>query len=91
VITPRDGDGLKNSDLWHKATVLRSMLAAGRDFEADIEKVRELRNDVDHVKDMVKGTADLTRFVEHLETAEAWLHILKSSEALGRGEAGVAS
>jgi hypothetical protein len=76
------------ADLWHKAKVLRGILGAGRDFEAELEKVVKLRNDVDHVKEIVRSDADLKGFVEHLETAEAWLHILKSSEALGRGQAG---
>jgi hypothetical protein len=79
------------ADLWHKAKVLRGIFGAGRDFEAELEKVVKLRNDVDHVKDMVRGDADLKGFVEHLETAETWLHVLKSSEALGRGQAGGAS
>ena len=76
-----DLEAIEAADLWQKATVLRSFLGAGRDFETDLEKVRQLRNDVDHVKDMVKGTADLARFVEHLETAEVWLKILKQAEA----------
>jgi len=66
------------ADLWHKATVLRGVLGAGRDFEAELDKVVKLRNDVDHVKDMVRRDADLKQFVEHLETTEAWLHIVKS-------------
>jgi hypothetical protein len=68
------------ADLWHKAKLLRGILGAGRDFEAELAKVVKLRNDVDHVKDIVRSDADLKGFVEHLETAEAWLHILKSSE-----------
>jgi hypothetical protein len=64
------------ADLWHKAKLLREMLGAGRDFEAELAKVVKLRNDVDHVKEMVRSDADLKGFVEHLETAEAWLHIL---------------
>src|ERR1700677_2694875 len=67
------------ADLWHKATVLRGILGTGRDFEAELDKVVKLRNDVDHVKDMVRRDADLKQFVEHLETTEAWLHIVKSS------------
>jgi len=68
------------ADLWHKAKLLRGTLGADRDFEAELGKVVKLRNDVDHVKDIVRSDADLKGFVEHLETAEAWLHILKSSE-----------
>lgn len=79
------------ADLWHKAKVLRGMLGAGRDFEVELEKVVKLRNDVDHVKNIVRSEAELEGFVEHLETAEAWLRILKSSEAFGRGQAGSAS
>ena len=67
---------IEAADLWHKARVLRAMLAAGRNFDIDLEKVVKLRNDVDHVKDIVQGDADLKGFVEHLETAESWLHIL---------------
>ena len=62
--------------MWHKAKVLRTKLGAGRNFEAELEKVVKLRNDVDHVKDMVQGDSDLKGFVEHLETAETWLKIL---------------
>jgi hypothetical protein len=36
------------ADLWHKANVLRGMLGTGCDFDADLEKVVKLRNDVDH-------------------------------------------
>lgn len=67
------------ADLGHKATVLRETLGADRDFENELEKVVKLRNDVDHVKDIVRSDADLKGFVEHLETAEAWLRILKGS------------
>jgi len=73
---------IEAADLCHKAKVLRAMLGAGRDFDADLEKVLKLRNDVDHVKDMVQGDADLKGFVEHLETAESWLHIVKSPEPM---------
>ena len=67
---------IEAADLWHKAKVLRTKLGAGRNFEAELEKVVKLRNDVDHVKDMVQGDSDLKGFVEHLETAETWLKIL---------------
>ena len=70
------------ADLWHKAKLLRGPLGAGRDFEAELGKVVKLRNDVDHVKDIVRSDADLKGFVEHLETAEAWLHIVKGPEAV---------
>lgn len=60
------------ADLWHKAKLLRGMLGAGRDFDAELAKVVKLRNDVDHVKDIVRTEAELKGFVEHLETAEAW-------------------
>lgn len=72
---------IEAADLWHKARVLRGMLGASRDFEADLEKVVQLRNDVDHVKDIVRSDADLKGFVERLETAEAWLRIVKGPEA----------
>jgi len=67
---------IEAADLWHKAKVLRAMFATGQDFDTDLEKVVKLRNDVDHVKDIVQGDADLKGFVEHLETAESWLRIL---------------
>ena len=70
------------ADLWHKAKLLRGTLGARRDFEAELGKVVKLRNDVDHVKDIVRSDADLKGFVEHLETAEAWLQIVKGSEAV---------
>lgn len=72
---------IEAADLWHKAMVLRGMLSVGRDFEAELDKVVKLRNDVDHVKDMVRGDADLKGFVEHLETTETWLHLLKNPKA----------
>ncbi len=70
------------ADLCHKATLLRGMLGADRDFEAELEKVVHLRNDVDHVKDIVRSDADLKGFVERLETAEAWLNVVKSPEPM---------
>lgn len=70
------------ADLWHKAKLLRGTLGAGRDFEAELGKVVKLRNDVDHVKNIVRSDADLKGFVEHLETAETWLHIVKGPEAM---------
>lgn len=69
------------ADLKDKAKVLRSILGTGRDFDAELDKVVQLRNDVDHVKDIVRSDADLKGFVERLETAEAWLHIVKRPEA----------
>ena len=69
------------ADLWHKAKLLRGILGAGRDFEAELDKVVQLRNDVDHVKDIVRSDADLNKFVDRLETAEAWLNIVKRPEA----------
>ncbi|MGA2859064.1 MAG: CBS domain-containing protein [Candidatus Sulfotelmatobacter sp.] len=70
------------ADLWHKAKLLRGTLGADRDFEAELGKVVKLRNDVDHVKDIVRSDADLKGFVEHLETAEAWLNLVKSPEPM---------
>jgi hypothetical protein len=55
------------ADLWHKAKLLRGLLATGRDFDAELTKVVKLRNDVDHVKDIVRSEAELKQFVEHLE------------------------
>jgi len=68
------------ADLGHKAKLLRRMLGLGRDFDAELAKVVKLRNDVDHVKDIVRSEAELKGFVEHLETAEAWLQIVKSPD-----------
>lgn len=66
------------ADLCHKAKLLRGLLGKGRDFDAELAKVVKLRNDVDHVKDIVRSEAELKQFVEHLETAEAWLSIVKA-------------
>ena len=71
---------LELADLVHKAKVLRLILASGRVFEQDLERVASLRNDVDHVKNIVRSRTDLKRFVQRLETAEHWLHILQNSE-----------
>lgn len=53
------------ADLWHKATLLRGLLGKGRDFDAELSKVVKLRNDVDHVKDIVRSEAEL----KHLSIA----------------------
>jgi hypothetical protein len=66
------------ADLWHKAKLLRGLLGKGRDFDAELAKMVKLRNDVDHVRDIVRSEAELKQSVEHLETAEAWLRIVKS-------------
>jgi PII-like signaling protein len=66
------------ADLIAKARVFRQMLGTGRDFDTDLESVRGLRNDVAHVKEIVRREADLKRFVIRLETAEEWLRILKT-------------
>jgi hypothetical protein len=70
------------ADLWHEAKLLRRLLAAGRDFDAELTKVVKLRNNVDHVKDIVRSEAELKQFVEHLETAKAWLRIVKTPEVM---------
>lgn len=70
------------ADLSHKAKLLRRLLGAGRDFEADLSKVIKLRNDVDHVKDIVRSEAELKQLVEHLETAEAWLRAVKAPKVM---------
>ena len=44
----------------------------------------KLRNDVDHVKDIVRSEAELKQFVEHLETAEAWLRVVKTPDVMAR-------
>jgi len=61
------------------------MLGAERNFDSDLVKVVKLRNDVDHVKDIVRSEAELKEFVEHLETAETWLNIIKRSTGAGAG------
>ncbi len=76
---------IEAADLWHKATVLQRMLGASRDFDEDLDKVVKLRNDVDHVKDMVQADTDLKGFVEHLEAAETWLKIVKGGEPATAG------
>jgi hypothetical protein len=50
-----------------------------------LDKVMKLRNDVDHVKDIVRSEAELKGFVERLETAETWLHNVKGLEAVAVG------
>jgi len=65
------------ADLCHKAKVLREVLDIGRDFETELGEVVRLRNDVDHVKDVVHSDADLKDFVARLERAEAWLHAVR--------------
>jgi len=52
----------------------------GRDFETELDDVVRLRNDVDHVKDVVHRDADLKGFVARLEMAEAWLNAIKGVE-----------
>lgn len=42
------------ADLVHKAKVLRKILSAGRDFDVDLKNIRDLRNDVAHVKRIVR-------------------------------------
>jgi hypothetical protein len=68
------------ADLWHKARLLRDVIGLGRNFEIEFDRVVKLRNDVDHVKDIVRSDADLQGFVQHLETAEAWLELLNTME-----------
>lgn len=67
------------ADLIAKARVFRQMLGTGRDFGTDLERIRGLRNDVAHVKEIVRSEADLKRFVIQLATAEIWLQILKGA------------
>jgi hypothetical protein len=69
---------LELADLGHKAKVLRPLLSARGDFEKDLQNMVSLRNNVAHAKDMIRSDADLTAFVERIETAEMWLEILKS-------------
>src|SRR5215472_2522985 len=71
--------------LWQKAKLLRTLLGAGRDFDSELAKVTQLRNDVDHVKEIVRSDGDLKAFVDRLETAEAWLKIVKGSGAAAAG------
>jgi hypothetical protein len=63
-------------DLVHKAKVLRHVLSARRDFEADLGKIVGLRNDVAHVKRIIRSSAGLKVLVDRLETAETWLRML---------------
>jgi PII-like signaling protein len=67
------------ADLIDKAKVFRQILGTRRDFDADLESIRDLRNDVAHVKDIVRSEADLKRFVSRVDTAEVWLRIVKNS------------
>jgi hypothetical protein len=70
------------ADLVHKAKVLRKILSAGRDFDVDLKNIRDLRNDVAHVKRIVRSSAGLKEFVQRLETAEIWLRMLGCAEEL---------
>jgi hypothetical protein len=67
-------------NLCHKAKVFREVSDMGRDFETELDDVVRLRNDVDHVKDVVHRDADLKGFVARLEMAEAWLNAIKGVE-----------
>jgi len=73
---------LELADFPHKATVLRQLFSATRDFVMELESLKSLRNEVAHVKEIARGDADLKIFVERIETAEAWLKILQSNQAL---------
>jgi len=64
------------ADLVHKAKVLRKILSVDRDFDADLNNIVDLRNDVAHVKRMVRSSASLKNFVKSLATAETWLRRL---------------
>ena len=48
----------------------------------DFKNVASLRNDVDHVKNIVRSDADLKEFAQRLETAETWLQILQNPASL---------
>lgn len=72
---------LELADLGHKAKVLRSLLSAKGDFERDLLSMVSLRNDVAHAKDMIRSDAGLKIFVERIETADAWLEMLKHKQA----------
>jgi len=61
----------------HKAKVLRRNLAAGRDFDSDLKSLKSLRDEVAHLKDMMRSDAGLKILVERIETAEAWLEMLR--------------
>ena len=71
-------DRIELADLGHKAKLLRGLLENGRDLDAELARVVKLRNNVGRVKDIVRSEAELKQFVEHLETAEAWLSIVKA-------------
>jgi hypothetical protein len=54
----------------HQAKVLRPLLSAGRDFDSDLKSLKSLRDEVAHLKDIVRSDAGLKMFVERIETAE---------------------
>src|SRR5438128_12159218 len=51
----------------HKAKVLRPLLSAGRDFDSDLKSLKSLRDEVAHLKDIVRSDAVLKMFVERME------------------------
>lgn len=63
----------------HKAKVLRPTLAAGRDFDRDLKSLKSLRDEVAHLKDIMRSDAGLKILVERIETAEAWLEMLSTA------------
>ena len=71
---------LELADFSDKARVLHERLAA-TDFENDLEHLKSLRNEIAHVKDIVRSDADLKTFVRRVEIAERWMGTLAGEKA----------
>jgi len=71
---------LELADFSDKARVLHERLAA-TDFENDLEHLKSLRNEIAHVKDIVRSDADLKTFVRRVEIAERWMGALAGEKA----------
>ena len=70
------------ADFSHKAKVICTQFLSGFDFDSDLKKLVDLRNDVAHVHKVVRNAEDLHRFVGDLETATAWNDALYKSISL---------
>ena len=71
---------LELADFSDKARVLHERLAA-TDFENYLEHLKSLRNEIAHVKDIVRSDADLKTFVRRVEIAERWMGTLAGEKA----------
>ena len=61
------------ADLEHKASILRDRFSRNEDFGRELQTIISLRHSTDHVKDYVKTSDDLKKFVYQIELAESWI------------------